>query len=292
MKEILVTGGSGLLGSKVVKLAKDSYQVIPTYHRGSLFSNSVRLDITDRREVFETIQRLKPDIVIHTAAETNVDKCEQERDWAWRANVEGTDNLAEVCAKTNAKMIYISTDYVFDGEKGLYAEEDEPNPVNYYGLTKRKGEEFLVKSCRDYVIARTSVIYGWSPRRLNFATWIIDSLRRRRNIQVVDDHFNSPTIADNLAEALLETIEKDLSGLYHMSGSERINRYQFAAKVAETFGLDSNLIKPIKMSELKTWIAKRPRDSSLNIEKAQRILKTKFLNVQESLNILKTKEER
>lgn len=292
LKKVLVTGGSGLLGSKVVKLAKTNYQIIPIHFRDSLFPDSVRLDITNKHDVSQIVRKLKPDIVIHTAAETNVDKCENERDWVWKANAEGTSNLAEVSGRIDAKMIYISTDYVFDGERGLYTEEDEPNPVNYYGLTKLKGEGFLAQYSTDYVIARTSVVYGWNPRRLNFATWIIESLRKGRSIQVVDDHFNSPTLADNLAEALLETVEKDLSGLYHMAGSQRISRYEFSVKVAKAFDLDSDLIKPVKMNELKTWIAKRPKDSSLNIEKAQSVLKTRFLNIQESLNILKEREER
>jgi len=290
MKKILVTGGSGLLGSKIVQSAGSDYQVIPTYFRDSVFPNSVRLDITNKREVFQTVQKIKPEVVIHTAAETNVDKCEKERDWAWEANVEGTSNLAEICGKMNGKMMCVSTDYVFDGEKGLYVEEDKPNPVNYYGLTKLKGEESLAKFCRDYFIARTSVLYGWNPRKLNFATWIIDSLRRNMKIQVVEDHFNSPTLADTLAQALLEAVEKDLNGLFHMAGSERISRYEFSVKLAKTFDLNASLIKPIKMNELKAWVAKRPKDSSLSIEKAQKILKTKFLNVQESLNIMKTKE--
>jgi len=291
MKRILVTGGSGLLGSKIVRLGRSNNQVIPAYFRESLFPNSVRIDITDKQEVFQTVQKIKPEIVMHTAAETNVDKCEKERDWAWKANAEATGNLAEICGKMSIKMLYVSTDYVFDGEKGSYAEEDAPNPVNYYGLTKLKGEELLKKHCSDFVIARTSVLYGLHPRKLNFATWVIESLKRGKPIQVVDDHFNSPTLADNLAEALLETAEKDFKGVYHMAGSERISRYGFSLKIAETFGLDSSLIKPIKMSELKAWVARRPRDSSLSINKSQEILETRFLNVQESLNTMRATEE-
>jgi len=290
MEKILVTGGSGLLGSKVVSLTESEYQVFPTHFKDSLFLNSTRLNITNKQEVFQTVQRFRPSIVIHTAAETNVDKCEKEKQWAWKVNVEGTSNLAEICGRMNAKMIYVSTDYVFDGEKGLYAEEDKPNPVNYYGLTKLKGEELLVKYCKDHIIVRTSVLYGWNPRKLNFATWIIDSLRRNMKIQVVEDHFNSPTLAENLAQALLEAVEKDLNGLFHMAGSERISRYEFSMKLAKTFDLKTSLIEPIETDELKAWVAKRPKDSSLGIKKAQKILKTKFLNVQESLNIMKIKE--
>lgn len=291
MKKILVTGGSGLLGSRIVGLAKADHQIIPTHFRDSLFPNSMKLDITKKRSVFQIVQRIHPDIIIHTAAETNVDKCENNRVWAWKTNAESTGNLAEASEKTNAKMVYISTDYVFDGEKGMYTEEDKPNPVDYYGLTKLKGEEFLTQHSKDYVIARPSVVYGWNRRKLNFVTWIIESLRQGKNVQVVDDHFNSPTLADNLAEALFEVIESDLSGIYHIAGSERISRYEFSRKVAKAFDLDSGLIKPVRMKELKAWTAKRPRDSSLSIEKAQNKLKTRLLSVQESLNIMKKTEE-
>jgi len=291
MKRILVTGGSGLLGSRIVQLGRSKHQIIPTHFKESLFPDSVRVDITNRQNASQTIQKIKPEIVIHTAAETNVDKCENERELARKANIEGTGNIAEKCGEMNVKMIYVSTDYVFDGEKGLYIEEDTPKPVNYYGLTKLKGEKLVTNHCQDFVIARTSVLYGLHPRRLNFATWVIESLRRRKNIQVVNNHFNSPTLADNLAQALLEAAERDLKGLYHMAGSERISRYEFSVKTAETFGLNSSLIKPIKMNELRAWVARRPRDSSLNIEKAQKTLTTKFLNVQESLNTMKSKEK-
>lgn len=287
MDRLLVTGGSGLLGSKIVKQAKNGYMVVPTYHAHALFLNSVKLDIANKQEVFKVIQHFKPQIVIHTAAETNVDKCEINKTWAWKANSEGTRNIAEACAKINAKLIYVSTDYVFDGDKGFYVEVDEPNPVNYYGKTKLKGEEFVKTNCKDYVIARASVIYGWHLWKANFTTWVINSLRCCKRIEVVDDHYNSPILADNLAQALLEITKKGLNDTYHTSGSERINRYEFAVKIAKTFHLDTSLIKPIRMSNLKIWVAKRPRDSSLRIDKAQKQLKTRLLNIEESLEIMK-----
>lgn len=287
MERILVTGASGLLGSKVVKLAEHSFEVIPTHNTRSFFKNSVKIDITKGEEVFQVAIKMKPDVVMHVAAETRVDQCEKSRKKAWKVNAEGTKNVAVACGKVNAKLIYVSTDYVFDGEKGLYVESDEPNPVNYYGWTKLKGEECVRENCQDYVIARASVLYGWHSWKTNFALWVMESLRRGEPITVVDDHYNSPTLVDNLAEALLEVAKTDFRGIFHMAGSERINRYKFAVKIAKKFNLDAKIIRPIKMSELKMWIAKRPRDSSLCINKAQKQLKTKFLNVHESLKIMK-----
>jgi len=287
LARILVTGASGLLGSKVVKLAEHSFEVIPTHNTCSLFMGSVKMDITNSAQVLQVVAQMKPDVLIHVAAETRVDRCEKNREEAWKVNAEGTKNIAVACGKIKTKLIYVSTDYVFDGEKGLYVEGDEPNPVNYYGLTKLKGEEFVRENCQDYVVARTSVLYGWHSTKTNFALWVIESLKRGESISVVDDHYNSPTLADSLAEALLEIAQQNLRGVFHTAGNERISRCEFALKIAETFNFDPKLIKPVKMNQLKTWIARRPRDSSLCIDKAHSQLKKKFLNVEESLKAMK-----
>lgn len=286
MEKILITGASGLLGSKVVKLAEQSFEVIPTHNTRSSFKNSFKMDITNSAEVLQVFGKTKPDVVIHIAAETRVDQCEKNKQEALKVNAEGTKNVVMAC-EVNAKLIYVSTDYVFDGEKGLYVESDRPNPLNYYGWTKLKGEEFVKENCQDYVIARTSVLYGWHSWKTNFLLWLIGSLKRGEQITVVDDHYNSPTLADNLAEILLEIVETDSKGIFHTAGKERISRYEFAVKIAQNFDLDTNMIRPIQMDELKMWIAKRPRDSSLCTNKAQKQLKTKFLNVQESLKRMK-----
>jgi dTDP-4-dehydrorhamnose reductase len=288
-KKLLVTGASGLLGNKMVGLTKNDYKVIPIHKTKPLHSNSLKLDITDAIEVLNLLGKLKPEAVIHTASETNVDKCETEKEQAWKTNAEGTRNIAEACQKVNAKLVYISTDYVFDGEKGLYNEEDKPNPVNYYGLTKLEGEKQVIKHCKNHAILRTSVLYGWHPWKQNFATWVINQLKQDREITVVDDHYNTPTLADNLAEMAIEAVQKDLRGVYHASGRERINRYEFTKQIAKTYNLNSDLVKPVKMSQLTAWIAKRPKDSSLNTDKIQKQLKTKPLNITEGLN--KMKEE-
>lgn len=290
MEKILVIGGNGLLGSKIVKLAQTKYDCVSTHRTCAIHPSSLKLDITSQDEVFHVFKTVKPNIIMHVAAETNVDRCETDRNWAWKVNAEGTANVAEACGEMNLKLVYVSTDYVFDGERGLYMEQDTLNPINYYGLTKLKGEEFVRERCKDYLIARTSVLFGWHPWKKNFATWAIEALRCGKRIEVVDDHFNSPTLADNLSEALLELVEKDFNGIYHTAGSERISRYEFVVKIAKIFDLDIGLVKPIKMKELKAWVAKRPRDSSLCIDKARRELKTKFFDVKESLEFMKNVE--
>jgi dTDP-4-dehydrorhamnose reductase len=283
--KLLITGSSGLLGSKLVTAA-GGYEIISTYGTKPLLPNSIKMDITDKNEALRVMSKFKPDVVIHAAAETDVDKCEMNKKHAWKVNVDGTKNIANACAEMGVKPVYVSTDYVFDGEKGLYDEEDEPKPINHYGLIKLEGERHVTK-IGDHLIIRTSVLYGWHPWKKNFATWVLNSLRQEKQITIVDDHYNSPTLADNLAELLLEAVEKGLTGLYHTAGGERISRFKFALEIARTFGLNSELVKPIKMAELKAWVARRPRDSSLRVDKIRRKLKIKSLDVSEGLRLMK-----
>jgi len=290
-EKLLVTGASGLLGSKILKSAEEKFNAIPIHKSRQLSPNSLELDITDQKGVSELFIKLKPRVVIHTASETNVDRCEIQREHAWNVNVEGTRNIATACQKIGARLIYISTDYVFDGKRGNYEETDNPNPINHYGYTKLEGEHQAIQHCKTYSILRTSVIYGWHPWKQNFATWVICQLRQSNQIAVVEDHFNTPTLAQNLAEMTVEVVEKDLQGLYHVSGSERISRYEFARRIAIAFDLNSELIKPIKTSQLSTWIAKRPRDSSLDTTKIQKHLCAKPLNIAEGLDKMKTGEK-
>ena len=161
--KVAITGASGLLGNKIIKHATTEYTVIPIHRTKPLSSNSLELDITYATKVSNLLSEIKPDVVIHAASETNVDKCEIEKERAWKINAKGTLNIAKVCRKVSAKLIYISTDYVFDGEKGLYDERDEPNPINYYGITKLEGEKQVIAHCKNYAILRTSVLYGWHP---------------------------------------------------------------------------------------------------------------------------------
>ena len=283
MEKVRITGAAGLLGSKLVEAVSEGHEVVPTHRTHRIHPDSIRMDIIDGSEVARVLTRVKPELVVHAAAETNVDKCEINRELAWSANAEGTRNIASVCGKVGVKLVYVSTDYVFDGEKGLYGEEDEANPVNYYGFTKLEGERFVKEFCKDFVIARTSVLYGWQSGKLNFATWVVDSLENGKRISVVEDHYNSPTLADNLAEIILKTVRADATGMYHIAGSERISRYRFAIEIAEIFGLDPSLVTPVKMEDLKVWVAKRPRDSSLSVNKARHELKASPLDVREGL---------
>jgi dTDP-4-dehydrorhamnose reductase len=289
---LLVTGASGLLGRRVVELALlRGHEVYAVYKEHVVgLGVPIRLDITDRERLMEVVLRLRPDVIIHTAAFTDVDGCEVNRELAWRVNAEATGYVAEAAARVGSHLVYVSTDYVFDGERGLYREEDRPNPINYYGYTKLMGEEFVRERAGSWCIVRTSVVYGWSVGKLNFATWLIDNLGRGREVRVVTDQFVSPTLNTNLAEMLLEIAERGIVGVLHTAGASRVSRYEFAVRLAEVFGLNNNLVRPVRMSEM-AWKAKRPRDSSLDVSRARAVLSAKPMELDQALLTMKKEKE-
>jgi dTDP-4-dehydrorhamnose reductase len=248
----------------------------------------VRFDISDRKAGEDLFRHVKPEVVVHSAAMTDVDRCESEKALAWRINVEGTLNIAENCRRHGAFLVYLSTDYVFDGTKGGYNESDALNPVNYYGLTKLKGEE-SVKELEAYCIARGSVVYGAVPAsgKVNFALWLLERLRRGENANVVIDQWNSPTLNSSLARMVCEVVEKRLTGVFHLAGASRLSRYDFARSLAEVFNLEMGLVVPVESAKIP-WVARRPRDSSLNVDKALGMLENKPLRVVSALNELKS----
>lgn len=287
---VLITGGSGLLGSRVAAAA-GAHDILATYNRSRVEVDYplAPLDITEREAVDALVRDFRPDGVIHTAALTNVDYCEDHRTEAQLINEEGTRNMARACEKIGARMIYVSTDFVFDGEKagGMYAEGDKVNPLGYYALSKLLGEKAVVEECSDHAIARVSVLYGWNiQKKTNFVTWVIDALRKGERINIVTDQYTSPTLVDNAAEALLGIMEGGKTGLFHCAGSERINRFDLTKKIANVFELNETLINPITSAELKQQ-AKRPVDSSLNINKIERELGIRMLTVEDGLKIMR-----
>jgi dTDP-4-dehydrorhamnose reductase len=238
--------------------------------------------------ITEVFNSIKPEIVVHAGAISNVDKCEENKELAWTINVEGTKHIAELSRKHKAFLIFVSTDYVFSGKKGMYTETDETKPINYYGKTKLEAEKIVRDLMSEWCIARPSVIYGSVPAagKINFALWVLEKLRNCEKINIITDQIISPTFNTNLAEMILEVAQRRLTGIYHLSGATPLNRYDFACLLAETFQLDKNLIKPAKSEEMN-WNAKRPKNTSLNVEKASRTLSKKPLKIEYALNKLK-----
>jgi len=253
----------------------------------SVYGNFVKLDISGKTQVDQAFKTIKPDVVVHAATLTDVDKCELNKELAWKINVEGTKNIVEAAKNTSSFLIYISTDYVFGGETGCYKETDVPNPINYYGVTKLKAEE-IVKTQKEYFIARPSVMYGSTPAagKVNFALWLIETLRKSERVKIITDQWNTPTLNTNLAEMTLEVVERKLTGIYHLCGATRISRFEFAEQIADVFSLDKSLIDKVLSSQF-TMPAKRPMDSSLDTSKAQQTLQHKPLEMDMALKQLK-----
>jgi dTDP-4-dehydrorhamnose reductase len=279
--KIFITGGSGLLGSKIAEIALEKYEVYTGYcHNKPELGEPVKFDLA-KDTGLKAIQKMKPEVIIHTAALTNVDECESNKELAHELNVKGTRRLVELAKASGTFFVYVSTDYVFPGDNGMYKEEDKPNPINYYGQMKLLGEKYC--EC----IARPCVIYGAKPAsgKVNFALWIINKLMNGEEVKIVTDQYITPTLNTNLAKMLLEISERRLKGIFHTAGATRVSRYEFALRIADKFGLDKDLILPSRMEELK-WIAKRPEDSSLDTSKASRYLKEEPLGLDMALEIL------
>lgn len=289
--KLLITGASGLLGHIIAKLAlKRSHRVYSIYkeHPTNL-GTPIKLDLTNQSGISKIVTQLKPEAIIHAAAYTDVDGCEINKDLAWKVNAQATKHIAKTSNNISAHLTYVSTDYVFDGEKGFYKEEDQPSPISYYGYTKLKAEDFVKKHSQEWCIARASAIYGWGQtQKLNFATWLIHNLNQGKEVKILTDQYVSPTLNTNLAEMLLEIAERRITGILHTAGATRANRHEFAKKLAKIFDLDTNLIKPTKMNEI-SWKAKRPKDSSLNVNKADVLLNAKPLKLNQALRRMKSR---
>jgi dTDP-4-dehydrorhamnose reductase len=245
------------------------------------------LDVKRREETLSLITKIRPSVVIDTAALHEVDYCEEHKEECRAINVTGTENVAKACKAAGSKLVFISTDYIFDGKKKEYGEADKPNPLSHYGRCKLEAEELIKSIGLDYAIARTAVLYGWNPTKLNFVTWVIRELKAGKEIRVVDDQYSNPTLADDLAGMLLKIIEKSETGVFHTTGSECISRFEFAKKVAEAFSLDVGLVKPVKTKDLKQK-AVRPKRCGMNTGKITGILGRKPLTASEGLEKMRT----
>jgi len=269
LEKVLVIG-LGMVGYEIVKkyFETGEYKIsIASRSENGFFKGVLDkhlLDITNEQKVQKLISEINPDFVINTAAMTNVDLCEKEKELAYKSNALSTGYIGNACKKVGSTLCHISTDYVFDGVKGNYVETDPINPINYYGFTKAEGERLLNEIDYDNKsIVRISTPYGFSPVKLNFYTWVLESLKSEKPINIVTDQYTTSTNLLDLSEFMLKIQKNDLSGIIHFGGSEKLSRYEFALKISEKYNLNNKLINPIKSSELN-WTAKRPMDTSLS----------------------------
>jgi dTDP-4-dehydrorhamnose reductase len=291
--KILVTGSNGLLGQKLTTLLEkyQTVEMIATAARpAALPISSVPfhlLDITDPDSVNAVIGRYKPDVVINTAAMTQVDQCETQREACWKANVEAVQNLVDASRRNNAHLIHVSTDFIFDGTKEMLDETAVPNPVNFYGESKLAGEKVILTSDISWCIIRTVLVFGVTQdmSRSNIVLWVKKSLEQGKTIQVVSDQWRTPTLAEDLAMGCFLAARKKAKGIYNISGKDYLSAYDIAIRTAEFFKLDKSLIKETDSTKF-TQPARRPPRTGFIIDKARRDLKYEPHSFEEGLAIL------
>jgi len=294
MRKILVTGSNGLLGQKVAELLSNSpdYTLLLTSKQPkSVFHDEQlayrQLDVTHKGEVESVVEEFEPEVIVHTAAMTNVDACETEREKAWKCNVSAVENVLYAARLSGARLIHLSTDYIFDGKNGPYGEHDRPNPISYYGRTKLASENLVTSSGIPAAIIRTMVLYGLGfDVKLNFALWLVKCLNEEKPVKIVDDQIGSPTLADDLAYGIMKIIELRRNGIYNIAGPDIVSRYEFALAAARIFGYNKKLISPVKTSSMKQP-AQRPLKSGLVTLKAQTDLTVHLSGIDQGLTILK-----
>ena len=281
--KILVLGGSGLVGEHFTTNSKLN-DFITTYKNNETnFSNisSVKINLPqDWSKLEELILKEKPDVVLNSIAYSNPDFCETNREEAYTLHVKISEKITTLCSKINSKIVFLSTDYVFDGKKGNYTENDKPNPINYYGHTKDLAEKIILKNENNLVL-RTAMVYGLSSK-VRFLRYVIENLKKDQEINTYDDIFNSATLLDDLTNGISKAIELDASGIYHIVGSSCVSRFDFAKTVAKVFDFNENLVKPVSILSAKLK-AKRPINPCLNNSKASKTFGIKFSSINEGI---------
>ena len=274
--KILITGVNGLLGQKLADLlhSKDKVEVIGTgrgANRTALPDQQYRvMNVEERDEVLKVLGEVQPDCVIHTAAMTQVDDCELNPEACDRANVEAVVNIVAGCETISAHLIHLSTDFIFDGSHGPLTEDAQPNPVNYYGKAKLKAEEIVKNSNLNWAIARTVLVYGIVSglQRSNIILWVKESLENNKRLQIVDDQWRTPTLAEDLAMGCWLMASQKATGVYNISGKDFLTPYDMAMQVVDYFKLDGQLISKANSRTFKQP-ARRPAKTGFIIDKAK-----------------------
>jgi dTDP-4-dehydrorhamnose reductase len=277
-KRVLITGSNGLLGQKLSDLYLKETDVDwlatgkgENRHPQKDQMQYAHLDVCDFMAVDACLQTFKPDVVIHTAAMTQVDDCEFQKEACELLNIETVDFLAKKSVDYAYRLVHLSTDFIFDGTKKMYTEEDEPNPLSYYGWSKWEAEQRVMKSAKDYAILRTVLVYGKvaDMSRSNIMLWAYNVLKEGKVAKVVNDQFRTPTLAEDLAQGCFLAAHNTEVGIYNIAGPEFISIYDLVAKIAGMYGFSMSAIETVS-SETLNQPAKRPPITGLDIQKARK----------------------
>jgi dTDP-4-dehydrorhamnose reductase len=294
MKKILITGSNGLLGQKLVELllSTKDIQVIATargenrlpFAEGYDYQS---MDITSREQVHNVVANVKPNVIIHTAAMTNVDQCESEKDACWAQNVSSVEYLIEACSKIDCFLLHVSTDFIFDGKSGPYKEDAEANPISFYGWSKYAAEKQVTNSNIRWGIARTVLVYGIAHdmSRTNIILWVKKSLEDGKNIKVVTDQWRTPTLAEDLAKGCALIAEQEAEGIFNISGKDFLTPYEMAIMTADYFKLDKSLISQADSTTFSQPAIRPPR-TGFDLSKSTQVLGYEPVSFAEGIEIL------
>ena len=287
--DLFVTGISGRLGLNIALQMRDRSNVFGCYHRHAVTLNNVvtqSLDLTSFDSIFGVLSEIQPDLIIHTAAKTNMDECETDPDSAYQVNVEATSYIARAAEELRAKLVHISTDNLFDGTMPWMREDHCPNPISVYSTTKLQAEEVVARLCPDALVVRTN-IFGWGTSlNKTFSDWALDSLEQGSQLPAFTDAFSTPILMNDLVELILDLLDHDAKGLFHLAGRDRVSRYDFALKIAKVFRCPEGNIRPTSLGDLPMK-AQRTKDMSLNCEKAEQYLGTRMPELESGIERLK-----
>jgi len=286
LKSLLIIGGSGLVGTSLTQLAHNSMKVFFTYnnnpHKTSKAKGFFINLLNNDGSISKLIKSISPDVVVNTAAYQNVDYCEKEQNMANLLHIKSTEEISSACLETSSKLIHFSSNFVFDGKKGFYNEDDLPNPISHYGKTRLDAEKIVLGRSSRNVVLRTTVIYGWH-KNSKFTNFVLEQLKNNLKVDAFTDQYGNPTLADDLAHCILKIISRDVSGLFHTVGKNCVNRYEFAKNIAEKFGYNTELISPTLSSE-KKQVALRPENGCLNTSKIENELEFYFCDIKTGIN--------
>ncbi len=293
--KILVTGANGLLGQKLCNLlaADPDVQLVATARDRIKFTppsgEFVAMDVTQREQTLQVIRAAHPDVVIHTAAMTQVDQCESEKELCWLSNVTAVEHVVVACEDVKARLVHISTDFIFDGTRGPLDESEKPNPISYYGESKLAGEIAAQRCNSGWAILRTVLVYGVTPdmSRTNIVLWVKKSLEEGKKINVVNDQWRTPTLAEDLAMGCMLAAKKKAQGVFNISGEAMMTPWDIAQATATFFKLDASLIQPANAGNFKQPAARPPRTGFI-IDKAKRELGYRPHSFSEGLAVIQS----
>jgi len=282
---MLITGVSGLLGNNLAYYFKDKYDVLGLYNLHSVTIGGIyteKCELPDKNTICKIISEYKPHIIIHCASLTNIDECEADKEFTRLVNVSATKNIVEAVSDKDVKLIYISTDSVYDGEKGNFSEDDEINPQNIYGQTKYEGELEVSKHSTSLIL-RTN-LFGWNIQdKYSLGEWILNELKAKKKINGFKDAYFSTIYTMELARIIDIAIRKNLAGVFNCGSIDSCSKYEFALKIADIFGLDKSLVTPISIDESRLT-AKRGKCLSLDMTKIQKALNYKLPVIDKSID--------